>query len=117
MNRLKILREERSLNQADVAKFLEISVPAYYYYESEKRDMSPDTIIKLANFFEVSTDYLLGKTDKRNPDDSLDKDKLYIALSKEDKGYISDEVKSEILQFAQYVIDQEKKKKSDKKEQ
>ena len=45
MNRLKILREEKQLNQIDIANFLTISVPAYSYYENEKRDI-PTEILK-----------------------------------------------------------------------
>lgn len=68
MNRLKFLREEKGLFQSDIAKFLGVSISAVGFYENEKRDMSPDTIVKLANYFGVSTDYLLGKSDNRNSD-------------------------------------------------
>lgn len=68
MNRLKMLRDEKGLFQNDIAKFLGVSSAAVGFYETEKRDMSPDTIIKLANYFDVSTDYLLGKSDIRNPE-------------------------------------------------
>lgn len=66
MNRLKLLREEKSLTQCDISKLLNITTAAYSYYENEKRDMTPETIIKLANYFNVSTDYLLGKSNIRN---------------------------------------------------
>ncbi len=66
MNRLKLLREEKKLTQSDIAKLLNITIAAYSYYENEKRDMTPDTILKLADYFGVSTDYLLGKSDVRN---------------------------------------------------
>ena len=56
MNRLKLLREEKGLYQSDIAKYLGISVPAVGYYENEKRDMSPEVILKLAEYFDVSTD-------------------------------------------------------------
>jgi len=66
MNRLKQLREEKGLYQGDIAKFLGITTSAVGFYENEKRDMSPETIVKLSDFFNVSTDYLLGKSDIRN---------------------------------------------------
>ena len=69
MNRLKLLREEKKLTQGDIAKMLNITTAAYSYYENEKRDMTPDTILKLAEYFDVSTDYLLGKSDIRNPEE------------------------------------------------
>lgn len=68
MNRLKLLREEKKLTQGDIAKMLNITTAAYSYYENEKRDMTPDTILKLSEYFDVSTDYLLGKSDIRNPE-------------------------------------------------
>lgn len=70
MNRLKFLREEKGLFQSDIAKILGVSIAAVGFYENEKRDMSPDTIIKLAEYFGVSTDYLLGKSDIRNPEET-----------------------------------------------
>lgn len=69
MNRLKLLREEKKITQSDIARILNITVAAYSYYENGKREMSPSTIIKLAEYFEVSTDYLLGKSDIRNPEE------------------------------------------------
>lgn len=73
MNRLKKLRIENNKTQKDLSKFLNITDVAYYYYESEKRDMSPEIILKLSNYFNVSTDYLLGKTDIRNAVVSISK--------------------------------------------
>ena len=69
MNRLKILREEKNLFQSDLAKILNVSIAAYSFYESGKRDMGTDTVKKLADFFNVSTDYLLGISDIRNPEE------------------------------------------------
>lgn len=60
MNRLKKLRESKELLQSDIAKFLGISTPAYSYYEANKRNMSAETAKKLAEFFNVTVDYLLG---------------------------------------------------------
>jgi repressor LexA len=71
MNRLKILREEKGLSQPDMAKFLNISVPGYSYYENEKRDMSTEIQKKLANFFNVSIDYLVGNSNERQSNTNL----------------------------------------------
>lgn len=60
MNKLKQLRETRELLQRDVAKFLNITTSAYGFYETGARNMSAETAKKLANFFNVSVDYLLG---------------------------------------------------------
>lgn len=85
MNRLKQLREEKGLLQSDLARYLNISIPAVGYYENGKRDMSPQTIIKLSDFFEVSTDYLLGKSDIRNPQ-KIKLDDMDIAFASGIKG-------------------------------
>ncbi|MEW8974268.1 MAG: helix-turn-helix transcriptional regulator [Tissierellaceae bacterium] len=64
--RLKELRHEKNLLQKDVANYLNISTSAYGYYEQGKRNLDSDTIKNLADFFNVSTDYLLGRTDNKN---------------------------------------------------
>lgn len=113
MNRLKFLREEKGLFQSDIAKILGVSVAAVGFYENEKRDMSPDTIIKLAEYFGVSTDYLLGKSDIRNPEKN-DLDKLQIGLSTKDYSNISEEQLKQIEDFAKFVLKDNKKDKEDK---
>ena len=59
---LKTLREEKKLRQADLADFLEISQQAYQRYENGTSEPNGDGFIKLADFYNVSTDYLLGRT-------------------------------------------------------
>lgn len=66
MNRIKFLREEKGLYQKDLAKLLDVSIPAINYYENEKRAIDTDTASILADYFNVSIDYLLGKSDTRN---------------------------------------------------
>lgn len=63
IERLKKLRKEGKLTQKDIATFLNISQPAYQQFESGKKKMNLETMEKLADYFNVSTDYLLGKTD------------------------------------------------------
>ena len=69
MNRLKFLRTEKGESLEKVANYLSVTVQTISNYENEKRDMTPDTLIKLANYFNVTTDYLLGKSDIRNPEE------------------------------------------------
>lgn len=69
MNRLKFLRTEKGESLDTIAKYLNVTMQTISNYENEKRDMTPDTIIKLAEYFNVSTDYLLGKSDIRNPEE------------------------------------------------
>ena len=73
--RLKLLRTERNMSQADVALLLNISRQAYNHYESGKREPDTDMLIKLANIFDVSMDYLLGRSDDHNyADTSINSD-------------------------------------------
>lgn len=66
MNRLKQLRLEKNLLQSDIAKIINKSDRAVGQYEREERDPSSETWTILADYFGVSLDYLLGKSDIRN---------------------------------------------------
>lgn len=61
--RLKELRKKAKLNQADIAKFLNISESAYGYYEQGRNEISISSVQKLAKKYNVSVAYILGETD------------------------------------------------------
>ena len=65
--RIRNLREDRDLQQKDLAKLLQCSQVCYSYYEIGKRDIPTDVLIKLAQFYNTSIDYLLGLTDESIP--------------------------------------------------
>lgn len=67
MNRIKELREDHDLKQKDVAKILNVSQQQYARYELEENEMSYDQLIKLADYYNTSIDYLLYVTDIRKP--------------------------------------------------
>ena len=67
--RIKLLREELGLKQEDLAKKLSVSTSAIGMYERDLREPNNELTLKIANFFNVSIDYLLGKTDIRNPEE------------------------------------------------
>ena len=71
MNRIKLLRKEKNLTQADLGKLLNVSDRSVGFYENEKRDPDTDTLKILADFFEVSLDYLLGRTNIRNQNEII----------------------------------------------
>ena len=62
--RIRDLREDNDLKQIDIANYLNCSQVCYSYYETGQRDIPTDVLIKLAKFYNTSTDYLLGLTDK-----------------------------------------------------
>lgn len=63
--RIKELRKERKKTQSEMAALLGIKLRAYQYYESATYYPEIPNLIKLADFFEVSTDYLLGRSNER----------------------------------------------------
>lgn len=65
MNKLKELRLLKKLSQAQVASHLGITSQAYGNYEGSRREPDNATACKLADLFDVSLDYLLGRTDIR----------------------------------------------------
>lgn len=66
MNRLKLLRERQNLSQTTLAKLLNISRQSYNFYENEKREPDISMLIRIANFFDVSLDYLLGRSNTQD---------------------------------------------------
>ena len=64
-NRIRDLREDQDLNQTQVAKMLGMSQTGYSKYETGENDIPTIILIKLADFFEVSVDYLLNRTDNK----------------------------------------------------
>lgn len=63
-NRLKQLREARGFTQADIASEIDITQRAYANYERDEREPNAVILLRIAKFFGVSTDYLLGHTTK-----------------------------------------------------
>ncbi len=61
--RLKELREEKKLSQRELATKLKIHPVTYLHYEKEQREPPLALLAQMANFFEVTVDYLLGLTD------------------------------------------------------
>jgi repressor LexA len=65
MNRIKQLRNEKNITQEVLGKLLGLEIAGISKLETGRVPLKDDYIIKLANFFDVSTDYLLGKSDTR----------------------------------------------------
>ena len=65
--RLRDLREDRDLSQREVAKLLEMSQTGYSKYETGENDSPTSVLQRLADFYNVSVDYLLGRTNQKAP--------------------------------------------------
>ena len=64
--RLKYLRKNNNITQKTISNYLEIHINSYQKYEQGTREPNFDTLLKIANYFNVSIDYLFGRTD--NPE-------------------------------------------------
>ena len=62
--RLQEIRKERGFTRQEVADHLNITVRAYQFYEEGKREPKFEKLTAIARHFKISTDYLLGLTDK-----------------------------------------------------
>ncbi len=65
-SKIKEFRKSINLTQKQMAERLNISERAYQYYESGQREPNLDTLFDISNIFDISTDYLLGKTNNPN---------------------------------------------------
>lgn len=94
-DRLRFLREEKDLSQEELGKIINSAKSTISQYELGKRNPDPATLLQFADFFNVSTDYLLGRTDRREllskteqntkikMDEEIDLDSLQIAAHDE----------------------------------
>lgn len=71
--RLRDLREDNDLYQKEIADILGITREQYQLYESGKREIKLNLLIKLADFYKVSTDYILGRTDNPEMNTNINK--------------------------------------------
>ncbi|MBR2883649.1 MAG: helix-turn-helix transcriptional regulator [Clostridia bacterium] len=65
--RLKDLREDLDIPQRVIAEYLGIRQNTYSQYENEQRQLPIEMLIKLSEYFNVSSDYILGITDVKKP--------------------------------------------------
>ena len=81
-SRLLELRKREKKTQAEIAKYLNVTPKTISFYENNEREASNETLIKLAEYFNVSVDYLLGKDEnKTQKDDEISG--VYFSLAKE----------------------------------
>lgn len=109
-DRLRQLRKQHKISQDALAKQLFVSQQSIAKWEKGKITPNPETIVKIANIFDVSTDYLLGhsdifKIDEEEPtqeewDSLTDTQKLIIELM----GKLTPEQQDEIVRHAQYRL-------------
>ncbi len=64
--RMKMLRKERKVPQKELAELMGVKIRGYQYYERETTEPSIAALIALADFYDVTIDYLVGRTDAPN---------------------------------------------------
>ena len=66
-HRIRDLREDSDKTQEDIAQYLIMKRGVYQRYESGEREIPVWALLKLADLYQTSTDYILGRTDRREP--------------------------------------------------
>ncbi len=104
MTRLKELRKEKGLLQKDVAEKFEVATSTYSYWEQGKFEPDSETLKKLADFFGVSVDYLLGNDETKTP--SLHIPDAYkslpVAFSEGLKGLTQEDI-DDVIRFMEFL--------------
>ena len=77
-NNIKELRKSKRMTQKDLALAMNVSQQTVGAWETERAIPGADTLSELADYFNVTTDYLLGRPEKKDDDDKVD----YVALDK-----------------------------------
>lgn len=117
--RLRVLREEKGITQAEIASALGVDRTTYTKYESGASIPDARMLEKLADFFEISVDYLLGRTESRKhivdlPEDyKVDPDKLQV-FARASRALPEEEMKK-IREYAAMLIDKHIREEREKK--
>jgi HTH-type transcriptional regulator, competence development regulator len=122
-NKLIELRKAKKLRQEDIAKILGIARTTYAMYEQGNREPDFDTLNKIADYFDVTIDHLLGREEKvKTKEDSLEEvNKLVKEYGIEQFGFfdiekwkdLSQEDIEEIKKHFEYVVFQAKQRSKD----
>ena len=101
MNRLKELRQEKGIRQEDLAKAISVQNYTIGNWERQRSEPNIQDLIKIANYFEVTVDYLIGRTNE------LEEIKTNLTLTQYEKNLLSTVAKLsrddqfQVLGFAQ----------------
>ena len=103
MNRIAELRKEKRMNQISLAMKLNVSQKMISAYENGKNEPSIDLLMRMADLFNVSTDYLIGYSDSRSPGHQIS-DTFYTDLSKNELMRIYDKLSDKNKSLVQGYI-------------
>ncbi|MFB4260468.1 helix-turn-helix domain-containing protein [Shouchella clausii] len=105
--RLKLLREKNGLDRQKLADELHLSYSTLSKYETNQRKADYETLILIADYFQVTVDYLIGRVEV--PTQSLDKDQWLFSLSDDELDHLKDELDKYRKLKAQFLGQSEKR--------
>lgn len=108
---LKTLRESKKLTKKQVAAGVGITDRAYIAYEYGERDVSTETLVKLADFYGVTTDYLLGREQPDQPPDRIQQVARDFGLSSAQTGilaaylYMDEKDREQLVSYMRQLVE------------
>lgn len=108
-DRFRSLRQERKITQEELGRALNKTKNNISQYETGKREPDNDTLFRIADYFSVSVDYLLGRTEIREPADKIlnryiEGASLIVPYKKDDfEEDLPHEAKEEIEKYKEYI--------------
>lgn len=103
MERLKALRKSKGLSMKELGRLFGLSESTISLYESGKRQPDNETILKIADFFDVSVDYLLGREEKETPSYTEEERKLFGLIEQ-----LTDAEVEELSNYLDYLLSKRK---------
>lgn len=98
--RLKILRTEKKMLQKELAELMKVSPSTIGMYERGQRDPDTNTLKFLAEYFNVSVDYLLGRSDVKNPEHNKVITKAFHSV---DMDGLPDEAIKQVEEYVEFI--------------
>ena len=120
--RIRMLREEADLSQKDLAKKLRVSNVTLSQYENGVRRPDIDTLMVIANYFGVSSDYLIGMSGHRDPIDKRENDDVLngfpegVQILRRANRELTPEAKARMIEIANIFIDSVNREKGENDE-
>src|SRR5690606_7237141 len=127
-DRLRKLRQEKRLTQEQLGKIIHVSKVSISGYENGERSPDTENLTRLANFFDVTTDYLLGRTDNPNGHVEIDPIAEHKRILKkygiEDSGFfdiekwkqMGPEELKQLENYFKYIVEQAKQREKEDKD-
>lgn len=113
-NRLAELRKELKMRQKDLATHLNTSVSTVSNYENSVNAIDIETLDRLADFFNVTTDYLIGRTDYRCSPEKLQQfreEDVFIREINDTMLTLNPAARNSVVEFVRFIAQQHKEKK------